>query len=227
MTSGQEFKSLVDYFAANIGGSSWHNMMTQYYQVIGTTKTYMSNDVALKGSVPTYATTRGRTLTDAQVRKIISDLISTGQLPFDTNGVYAFIFRGDVQFTGWLSSWCGYHDSFFYSSDKLLKYFVAGDPSTYGNSGSASCGPKTNTPNGNYGADAVVSVYAHELVETTSNYANAWYVAASGSENGDICAWKFGTPLPGSPNANTVIGGKKWLLQQNWVPTLGCRQQWP
>ena len=222
--SGQEFKTLVDYFASNVGGSSWHNMMTQYYQVIGSTKTYMSNSVVLKANIATSTTTQGGPMSGTQVETIISNLIASGQLPADTNGIYAFIFRGDVQFSGWLSQWCGYHTAYSHSSGKLLKYFVAGDPST---TGSASCGSKTNTPNGNYGADAVVSVYAHELVETTSDYASAWYDTASGGENGDLCAWNFGTRLPGSPNANTVIGGKKWLIQQNWVPSYGCRQQWP
>ena len=169
-------------------------------------------------------------MTDVLVHSIISNLISTGQLPADTNGVYAFIFRGDVQFSGWIGSslknWCAYHSAYSDSNTgKLLKYFVAGDQTTSGNVGCAAT--TINTPNGNYGADAVVSVYAHELVETTSNYANAWYDTATGDENADICGWNFGTRLPGSPNANSVIGGKKWLVQQNWVPTLGCRQQWP
>ena len=224
--SSQEFKTLVDYFAANIGGSSWHNMMTQYYQVIGTTKTYMSNSVVLKASISTNTTTRGGTLTQEQVELIISNLISTGQLPADTNGVYAFIFRGDVQFTGWLSSWCGNHGSYSHSSGKLLKYFTIGDQSTSGmNFGCAAL--LSDTANGNYGADAIVSFYAHELVETTSDYEYAWFDTAIGAENGDLCAWDFGTYLPGSSNANTVIGGKKWLIQQNWVPSYGCRQQWP
>lgn len=230
--SGQQFKSLVDFFAANIGGSSWHNIMTQYYQIISGVKTFMTNSVSLKASVSTYTTTQGGTMTESQVTSIISNLISTGQLPQDPNGIYAFIFRGDVQYSGWIGSsvkqWCGYHTAYNYNG-QLLKFFVVGDQSSSGgNSGCAAM--TTNTPNGNYGADAIASVYAHEVVETTSDYAGAWYSRSgttAGQENADICGWSFGSYLPGTNNANTVIGGKKWLIQRNWVPNVGCRQQWP
>ena len=101
---GQEFKSLVDFYAANMGGSSWYNIITQYYQIIDGVKTYMSNSVALKGSISTYETTQGGTLTGDQVQKIIVDSISSGQFPYDSNGIYALMFRGDVQFSGWVGS---------------------------------------------------------------------------------------------------------------------------
>lgn len=173
-------------------------------------------------------------MTDAGVRAIINNLISTGQLPVDPNGIYAFIFRGDVNYSGWVGSsskqWCGYHTSYI-SNNQLLKYFVAGDQSTATSTGGYTCTHQTSgTPNGNWGADQVASVYAHELVETSTNYDGAWFSrsgATSGQENADLCGYSYGTLLPGSSNANTVVGGKKWLLQQNWVPNVGCRQQWP
>ena len=46
---------------------------------------------------------------------------------------------------------------------------------------------------------------------------NAWFDSA-GNENGDKCAWTFGTSLgsTGSGQYNTVIGAGKYYLQQEW-----------
>jgi hypothetical protein len=65
----------------------------------------------------------------------------------------------------------------------------------------------------------MASVIAHELVEAVSDpLLNAWFDAA-GNENADKCAWTFGatTPLNGY-NYNMTASGRKYLIQQNWVP---------
>lgn len=74
----------------------------------------------------------------------------------------------------------------------------------------------------------MVSVYAHELVETASNFIGAWYFddgavniygdPVQGDEVADVCLWNFGT----DDNYNVVIGEKKFLVQKNWKPFFGC-----
>jgi len=239
-TVGTQFKSLIDYFAQTVGGSSWYNIMSTYYQTIGGTTTKASNIVTWKKSVATATTQQAGTLSQSQIETVIKNLITSGQLPLDTNGIYAFVFRGDIGVSyggsSWAGAsstgeWCGLHTSFTLSNSNI-NYFIAGDTNNapYPSGCRALSG---STANGNTGADGTVSVYAHELVETVSNTYGAWWDSLPSSttygyENGDMCAWTFGTLLPGSSNANAVVGGKKWLLQQNWLPTVGgCRQQYP
>jgi PKD repeat protein len=76
-------------------------------------------------------------------------------------------------------------------------------------------------------ADAVINVLAHEIEESTTDYAlNAWF-DLSGQENADKCAWNFGaTYSNGTGTANMKIGTKDFLIQQNWVNSGngGCLQ---
>jgi phosphate-induced protein 1 len=77
-------------------------------------------------------------------------------------------------------------------------------------------------PNGDPGADAVVSAVAHETEETaTDPYINGflgWY-DKFGEENADKCAYTYGTLFKeGSGVWNVTIGAKNFLVQQNWAP---------
>jgi hypothetical protein len=236
--SSTQMKGLIDFFAANLGGSSWYNIMTTYYQIVGNVQTFMSNKLTFVKSVSVSTTTTAGTLTDAIVESTISGLISSGQLPVDPAALYTLIFRGDTSYSGWAGTggtqaqWCGFHSSFTYQPGNVNIYY-----SVLGDSGTSAfpqyCQSQTsNTANGNAGADGLASVYAHEVVEAASDGNGAWWDTCSscltkGYENGDMCSWKFGTLLPGSTNANVVIGGKKWLIQDNYVPGVGCRQQYP
>ena len=85
------------------------------------------------------------------------------------------------------------------------------------------------TANNNLGADSIINVYCHEIVETTSNYIGAWYfdegaVDSNGrsmhwEESADACMWNFGSF---SGNSNLNFGNRRFLVQQNWVPGYGC-----
>ena len=66
---------------------------------------------------------------------------------------------------------------------------------------------------------------SHELEESvTDPLGNAWYDAA-GYENGDKCAWTFGTQQGSTPHGayNQTIGSGVYELQQEWSNLLsGC-----
>ncbi|MEA2309116.1 MAG: hypothetical protein QOI65_1402, partial [Thermoleophilaceae bacterium] len=71
-------------------------------------------------------------------------------------------------------------------------------------------------------ADAVLNVTSHEHVEIiTDPLGNAWY-DSKGEENGDKCAWQFGS-LAGSTGAlyNQLVGGGRYLLQLEWSNAAG------
>ena len=67
-------------------------------------------------------------------------------------------------------------------------------------------------------ADATINVTSHEHNETiTDEQGSAWY-DRSGNENGDKCAWNFGSALGSTRTVeyNQVINGHDYYLQQEW-----------
>ena len=101
------------------------------------------------------------------------------------------------------SYYCAYHSNFAVSGGSQILY--ANMP--YAAYVPAACG-SGESPNGD-DADSTLNVTSHEHNETiTDPLGTAWY-DSSGNENGDKCAWNFGTPLGGASGAeyNQVIGG--------------------
>jgi hypothetical protein len=88
------------------------------------------------------------------------------------------------------------------------------------------------TPNGDPDADTEVSPTSHEIMEaiTDPDVSTGWYDAA-GFENGDECAYVYGSPQ-GSPGSfyNQVINGNHYLTQEEFsnqdfaVTGKGCLQ---
>jgi hypothetical protein len=67
--------------------------------------------------------------------------------------------------------------------------------------------------------DAMISVIAHESEEAVSDPdLNAWYFA-NGEENGDKCAYTYGTvfQVGNGSVANFTLGGRNYLIQQNRI----------
>lgn len=70
----------------------------------------------------------------------------------------------------------------------------------------------------NSDADATINVVSHEHNETiTDPFGSAWY-NSTGYENGDLCAWNFGTMLGATAygSYNQVINNHYYALQQEW-----------
>ena len=74
-------------------------------------------------------------------------------------------------------------------------------------------------PNGD-DTDATINVVSHEHNETiTDPQGSAWY-DRRGYENGDKCAWNFGTVTSGY---NQTINANHYILQQEWSnKSSGC-----
>src|SRR5262249_19494737 len=80
----------------------------------------------------------------------------------------------------------------------------------------SACAAQTTSPNSNAGADGMASMIAHELSEmVTDPDLNAWY-DQRGNENGDKCAWNFGTTqrAPNGSRFNVTFGRMRYLGQQ-------------
>ena len=200
----------------SIGGSPYFNINTGYFDSGGNS---VSNSVTLAGSVHNNYS-KGKSLFNSDIGVIVADTLAAGQLPLDANGIYMVLTAGDVSVTGFGTSFCGYH-SFETVGSATVHYAFIGDPAPSHLNGCAQ--QHTNSPNNNPGADAMASTIAHELEETvTDPNLDAWFDSA-GDEIADKCAWTFGSTytVANGSNANMILGGNNYLIQQDWVNAAG------
>jgi hypothetical protein len=213
--SGNSAVNLITTLLSNIGGSSYYNINTTYYDG---SNTHLSNAIHYAGSSnDNYSL--GTALSDANIASIVQAKISAGAFPKDTNGLYMVMTSADVNETsGFCTQYCGWHSNgTILGSD--IKYAFIGNPDRC----LSSCAAQSTSPNGNAGGDGMASIVSHELEEATSDPdLNAWY-DTRGNENADKCAWTFGTESTASNGSkyNMVIGGVQFLIQQNWVNASG------
>jgi hypothetical protein len=154
-------------------------------------------------------------LTDAQVQaEIQKDIAAAGWTANSTTEFFMFTAKGigscisssECAFT----YYCAYHSSIGSGSNEIL---YANMP--YADTVPADCDAGQH-PNGN-DADATINVTSHEHNETiTDPNGNAWY-DLEGYENGDKCAWIFGTVSgPSGAEYNQTINGHHYFLQQEY-----------
>jgi hypothetical protein len=157
-------------------------------------------------------------LTDAQLQaEITKDIKAAGWTPSSSKLFFLFTAKGVGTCTDVTSSqcafttYCAYH-SWIGSGASATLY--ANMP--YADTLSNTCDSGQH-PN-NDDADATLNVTSHEHNEAiTDQQGNAWY-DASGNENGDKCAWNFGTSTGSTSTGqyNQVINGHDYYLQQEW-----------
>jgi hypothetical protein len=218
-------KNLLVNLGNNIGGSPYFNINTTYYDHANV---HVKNSVSLSGQTTT-GYTYGTNLSDANIQSIVTDALNSGALPRDTNGVYMVLTDKTVgESSGFCTQYCGWHTHATIGGQDI-KYAFVGNAETQC---ASACGATAPSVNSLPGADGMVSVMSHELEEAvTDPDLNAWYANSDGSENADKCAWNWGTTSTASNGAkyNQTMGGKNYLIQQNWVidTTQRCLQHWP
>jgi hypothetical protein len=209
--SGDTATTIIPDFLNNLGGSPYWKINTTYHDAANK---FITGKVTLKGQTnDNYS--QGTALSDAAIKTIVSTHISNGDLPSDKNAVYLVLTSQDVNETsGFCSQYCGWHTHGSIGTADV-KYAFIGDAARC----LSGCAAQSTSPNGNPGADGMVSVIAHELEEaSTDPDLNAWYFA-TGAENADQCAWTFGTEYTAAngSKANMKLGTRDYLIQQNWI----------
>lgn len=230
--------AILEHWGQVIAPSNYFNINSTYTDSTG----QVPNNVTFMG---TYSDpgSLGTSLNDNQIAQLASNAINAhmwsggvGTPPpagsADPYGVYMVLTAPGVgETSGFLSSYCGWHWSGSFVSGSITPgvlysgYTVANFAFIGNASGPSfgSCAVQSNSPNGDAGADAMISVMAHELSETVSDpQGNAWY-DSSGEENGDKCAWNFGTTYaaPNGSTANVNLSGTNYLMQQIWLNANG------
>lgn len=209
--------SLLESLYARVGGmgGSGYAKIPSTYSDMNSTVT--GNFYLVKSITDNYS--RGKSLTDAAVKAVVTSAIQSGRLPKDANGVYFVLTSSDVNETsGFCTRYCGWHNhANILRSD--IKFGFIGNTDRC----AASCAAQRQSPNGNSGADGMASVLAHETFETlTDPDLNAWY-DAHGAEVGDKCSWTWG-PVHGTlgyGSYNQTFGGYNWLLPMSWENSRG------
>jgi hypothetical protein len=222
--------AILDAWAQNIAPSPYFNINTTYGDSTGN----VPNAVTFRGTYVDTGTL-GTSLNDGSIGTLTSNAINHGfagaPVPAgtaDPNGLYMVLTAPGVgETSGFISNYCGWHwsgsfvsgavqEGYLYSGYPVVKFAFIGNAAgpSLGN-----CAEQTSSsPNNDPGADAMISVMAHELSETVSDpEGNAWY-ASNGEENGDLCAWNFGsTYTSNGALANVNLNGTNYLMQRIWL----------
>jgi len=212
-------KQTVTDFLNSIGGSPYYRMNTNY-SISGT---QITGNVVYGGSIVDSGS-QGTRLSDSKVWSIVQRSFTNG-LPKSTNAIYFVLSSSDCsESSGFCLLYCGWHSN-GNSSGSDIKYSFVGNAKRC-LSGCAAQGSSTQpalSPNSNAGVDGMISVIAHELVETVSDPdLNAWY-DSKGAENADKCAWTFGSQQYQVANgswANMRLGTRDYLIQRNLFHTV-------
>jgi len=186
----------MDSWYLGVGGSPYAQTSDEYTGTNSQVTTAITFALHLvdTSSVPkTVSKLTTRTLNE--VCKVITNPTLDGYYP-----VYVDRPRGSAQF-------CAYHSygtcngvpiqfAFFFNLDN--------DPG---------CDPQDSSNLHSEGLAALANVSGHELSEARTDPQNGGWYDSSKQENGDKCAWSFGSPLLAFPN-NT-----SWKIQGNWSNT--------
>jgi hypothetical protein len=207
-------QAIVTDFFNTIGGSPYYKVNATY------TGSGITGNVHYGGST-SVAYPHGTSLSDAVIQTIVSEAITGGHLPNDANGLYFVLTSSDVTASsGFCTQYCGWHSWGTIAGSNHRFSFV-------GNAARCitSCAAQSIGPNGNAGVDGMVSVIAHELEEAATDPDGKTWYARTGYENGDDCAWTFGTSyqVTNGAYANMKLGTRDFLIQRN-VKFVGSSQ---
>jgi hypothetical protein len=246
----QKYQDLINGFFQNVADASGASSNvyasdTQYYDNSGPInyQSKFGGFVVDQSSIPNNASclsqykTAGLTVSGCVLDSDIENLVAADAAQLGVNSSNSgssiiFVFTPKNVGSCWdtysgtcaFSYYCAYHSDFPANG---TSYLYANQPYT-DTSGVFSNGTQDCSvgvfPNGDF-ADATISVTSHEHNETiTDPYGSAWY-DSQGNENGDKCAWNFGTPIGGSGSTayNQQIGNGNYYLQQEWSnASSGC-----
>jgi hypothetical protein len=183
----------MDTWYAGFGSSNYAGTSNEYSGTNGQVSSTVTSKTHL---VDTTAATGGQ-----QVAPILAEVCKMVTSP-DTSGngyyaVYTDLPRGHAGYCAWHSyGSCG-------STPVQIAFFWKLD-------GDAGCDPVDNSGLHSQGLAAIANVSGHELSEARTDPRNGGWYDSKGAENGDKCAWTFGTPLV------TFSNGSQWKIQGEW-----------
>jgi hypothetical protein len=207
-------------FLSNVGGSPYFQINAMYPNGIGGAP---SGALFYSGAViDRYS--HGLELTASDIAGIVETQITTGALPQDPSGIYVVLASADVSSnsTGFCQASAlpphGTGEAF----GLQFRYAFIGNPNRCPLVAAPqffSNGAQLPTPNGNLAADAMASTLAQLLSRVITNPTGGAWFDRYGLENASKCVGQFGPTYAtsNSARANMKLGGRDYLIQQNWV----------
>ena len=211
--------SLIGDFLRGLGGSLYFGINSTYKDGAGIP---IQNSVTYTAYWANAANAPGpsQTVSDAQMIAMLQSGFNSGALTYDPSTLYLIFSASTANLGGGFGSqYCGYHTHGTVTVSGVSRTALySAMPYDYAYPGVCTNGTAAANGTLDPGADGEVSVLAHEIEETTTDMmGNAWY-DSRGYENADKCAWNFGTTYTTANRgtANVNLGGKDFLVQQNW-----------
>jgi hypothetical protein len=226
--SGASDGSLVGTFLRGLGGSPYFNINTTYTNGSGT---HIANSVSYTQywANGTNAPSGTTSISDAQMIAMLQSGFNSGALTYDASTVYAIFTNGKVNLGGGFGTqYCAYHTHGTVTVNGVSKTVLyAAMPYNYAYPSACTSGYAPANGSADPGADYEVNTLAHEIEETTTDMMGTAWFDNRGYENADKCAWTWGTTYTTAAGgrANMQIGGRDFLVQQNWINagSGGCR----
>ena len=220
--SGSSDGSLIGSFLRSIGGSPYYGINSSYTDgsgrainnIVNYTQFYANNV-----NVPS----AGASVSDAQMIAALQSAFNVGKLTYNASTLYAIFTAGTVNLGGGFGTqYCAYHTHGTVTIGGVAKTVLyAAMP--YNNAYPSACTSGLAPANGSAdpGADYEVNTLVHEVEETTTDMMGSAWFDRRGYENADKCAWTWGTVQTASNGGkfNITVGGKNYLVQQNWKNT--------
>jgi hypothetical protein len=231
--AGSGDNSLIGFFLRHLGGSSYWNINTTYSETLGKADFFVQNsmDYTSFWAPKSHAPKPGQTVTLNEMANLIESGFNSGNLTYDPNTLYMIFTGPGVNLGGGFSTdnlqYCAFHTAYIRASGEFVQFaamphdadFTPAHPSNTG----FLCVPQDGAPNGDIGADGTVSAMTHETEETaTDPFINGFlgYFDVRGEESADKCAFIFGQVFRNATGFfNQTIGGKPFLVQQQWINT--------
>ena len=214
---------IVADFVSGLGSSTYFQINNGYPDSSG----QAPNGALVYGGAEVDAYSHGATLTEADVADVAAQAIVAGGLPLDASTIYVVLTSPDVTLedgaTHFCQTCCDLHGESTVAGS-TFRYVFVGHPERCP-AGCATQFPTKVSPNGSYGADAMVTWLAHALNAVVTNPTGGGWFDRYGLENSEKCEGTYGTTytVPGGPygdqtaEANIRLGRRDFLLQQNWV----------
>lgn len=183
----------LDSWYQGFGGSNYAKTGGEYADASGA---HVGSASTYGGHVVDTSKASGGQRTSTILTEVARTIGTATPSPNDYYAVYTDLPRGNAGYCAWHSygtvNGVGIQFAFFWNLD--------GDPG---------CDPQDGSGLHSEGLAALANVSGHELLEAMTDPAlNAWY-DGSGAENGDKCAWTFGSKL-------VTLGTSQWKIQGEW-----------
>jgi len=207
-------------FVSNVGGSPYFQRNAMYPNGIGGAP---SGALFYSGAaIDRYS--HGLELTASDIAGIVENQIITGGLPQDPSAIYVVLASADVSSnsTGLCTASALPHHGTGEAFGLDFRYAFIGNPNRCPNVAAPqffSGSTQLPTPNQNLAADAMASMMAQLLSRVITNPTGGAWFDRYGLENAAKCVGQFGPTYltANGARANLKLGGRDYLIQQNWV----------